>query len=398
MTESHVRLSRAQAQLLLDELACYLRPPGEGVFAVSTGRAAREAATRAYLGGDAVRWREHLERLLDLESPAVALLAVPCDTGAGIVRGASWGPEAIRAALGQAPVFDLGDVFVVPQLLHDEMHSRAQIERTQDAIYPTVPVEARRRMPVSPLSVAQRVYAVLGELRPDLRVHLLGGDHSVTWPAMAYLLQGGPERNRDLAIVHFDAHTDLTRERLGVRYCFATWALHANDLLGGGQRLLQIGIRASGRERAHWEREHGVRQIWGRAAQEMSPSALAAVVVDHLGSIGARRVFISNDIDGTDCHWAAACGTPEPGGLRPEQVHAVLGGLADAEVDIIGADLVELAPVLSLDRAAADRSTETATAYVRDQLNLLQRAARAKGANGAESPGNTPGGPEVDSA
>lgn len=398
MSVSGPSLIGASREQLLDELACYLRPPGQGVFAVSTGRAALEAATLEYLGRQPASWREHLDGLTRLAPSAAVMLAVPSDTGAGIVRGASRGPEAIRAALGSAPVFELGDVFTVPQLLHDEMHSREQIDRTQDALYPAVPRDQRRGMPVSPLSIAERVYALLGALRPDLRVHLLGGDHSVTWPAMAYLLAGGPSRNRDVAIVHFDAHTDLTEERLGIRYCFATWAMHANELLGRGQRLLQLGIRASGRERDHWERELGVRQIWGDTARAMSPAALAELVVDHLRDCGARRVYVSNDIDGTDSEWAAACGTPEPGGLTPDHVLAVLDAIGSLDIGVIGADLVELAPVLSLDSQAAARSVGTATRYVRAQLCLLERTTASSptpGANDAGMVGNSSAADEV---
>ncbi|MEE9383593.1 MAG: arginase family protein [Nannocystaceae bacterium] len=356
---------------LLDELGCYLRPPGEGVFAVSTGREAREAATRAYMGHASPDWREHLAQIVDLPASAVVLLALPCDTGAGIVRGASRGPEAIRCELGQAPVFDLGDVFVVPQLLHDEMCSPAQISRSQEALFPGAEISLRRVMPVSPLSIAERVYALLEALRPGLRVHLLGGDHSVTWPAMVQLLGRGAAANADVAIVHFDAHTDLTHERLGVRYCFATWAAHANTLLGGGERLLQLGIRASTRDQDHWEQRYGVRQVWAAQALDLGPRGVAELTVQHLARIGARRVYVTNDLDGTDAYWAAACGTPEPNGLTPEHVYATLDALEGAGLQVVGADLVELAPVLSLDKDVAARSTQTATEYVRRQLRLL---------------------------
>ncbi|MGB1700742.1 MAG: hypothetical protein ACPHRO_12350, partial [Nannocystaceae bacterium] len=51
---------------ILDELAAYLRPPGQGIHAVSTGREAIEAATAAYLGDawtPGTPWRAHLRTL-----------------------------------------------------------------------------------------------------------------------------------------------------------------------------------------------------------------------------------------------------------------------------------------------------------------------------------------------
>jgi agmatinase len=357
---------------ILDELAAYLRPPGQGIHAFSTGKAAIDAATAAYLGGEwnpGDSWRAHLSTLLK-RPPPVAILAIPCDTGAGIVRGAAWGPAAIREGLGTAPTFDLGDVFCIPHLLDDEMCSEAQLARSRASLYANVSPSLRAAMPVSPLSIAARVYRLLATLVPNMKIMLLGGDHSVTWPAMDALLAEDPADNADVGIVHFDAHTDLLPERLGVPYCFATWAYHTNERLGRGERLLQLGIRASGHERGHWEPALGVRQIWADEARQMSPDALAEVVVTHLQEHGLKRIYVSNDLDGTDMHWAAACGTPEPGGLTPDHVDAVIRRLA-GDFMVFGADLVELAPGLSLDPASAARSVETAVRYTRESLQLL---------------------------
>jgi agmatinase len=99
---------------------------------------------------------------------------------------------------------------------------------------------------------------------------------------------------------------------------------------------------------------------------------LAERVVDHLRAVGVRRVYVSNDIDGTDAYWAAACGTPEPGGLEPEHVLAVLRAVG-SQFEILGADLVEVAPGLSLDREAAGRTLTTAASYLRATLAMFER-------------------------
>ncbi|HTL13261.1 MAG TPA: arginase family protein, partial [Bdellovibrionota bacterium] len=256
----------SRTSTLLDELSLYLRPPGRGIHAVSTGLREAEAFTAKYLRGsrDLGRsWRQHLEGVVELKGKnAVAILAIPPDTGAGISRGAAHGPEGIRARWSSAPAFELGDVFSVPQLMDDEMHSASLLTRARKAVFASAPPSMRAkvsRLPVSPLSMAERVYTILRQLNPELRVLLLGGDHTVTWPALAAILGEGKAKNKDVGIVHFDAHTDLLQERLGVRYCFATWAYHANELLGRGQRLVQLGIRASGHGRAYWESSLGVK-------------------------------------------------------------------------------------------------------------------------------------------
>jgi agmatinase len=362
------------AEALLDELACYLRPPGQGIHTVSTGKAELRAKTKAYLGeswNPDASWRDHLAGLVDAK---VAMLAIPCDTGAGIVRGCARGPEAIREALGQAPCFELGDVFCVPHFLTEDMLSDPQRHRTQDVIYPEVDESERRAMPVSPIGIATRVYQLVAQLNPKLRIMMLGGDHSVSWAPMDALLSQTPAENANVGIVHFDAHTDLLPERLGVRICFATWAYHANQRLGGGQRMIQLGIRASGRDRGHWEKTEELRQVWPDEAKKLGSEGLAAAVLDHLRANGLERIYLSNDIDGTDAHWAGACGTPEGNGLQPEQVRAVIEALTAAEdLEFIGADLVELAPALGVDAAASERSVATAAHYAQLSVDLLKK-------------------------
>jgi arginase family enzyme len=353
----------------IDELGWLLRPPGQGIHTVSSGKRELLAKTRAYLGefDEQRAWRDHVAQLL-AATPKVAMLAIPSDTGAGIVRGAARGPEAIRAALARAPAPDLGDVMCIPHLLDEPMLSTGQRMRCQDALWPELEVGRRRTLPVSPVGMAERVRRLLLSLAPELRLFMIGGDHTVTWPVIAPLLE--LDRVHELGIVHFDAHTDLLPERLGVRICFATWAFHANAALGGGERMIQIGIRASARDRGHWERELEVRQIWADEAKALGPDRLAARVVEHLHARGVRRIYVSNDIDGTDAHWAAACGTPEPDGLTPEMVVAVIRAVS-REFELIGGDLVELAPGLSLDRAASERSIATAALYTRETLTAL---------------------------
>jgi agmatinase len=216
------------------------------------------------------------------------------------MRGAAYGPQAVREAVlrlrpdfrdlaAREGIVDVGDVFVVPHLLHDEMLSQAQVEASRRALYG----DAGADLPVAPLSIAERVVDRLLTLNPQLRVFMLGGDHSVAWPVISALARHTRE---PWAIVHPDAHTDLLPERLGVRYCFATWAYHANELLGRGGKLVQVGVRASGKPKAHWEGTLGVKQFWADELRARGPAAIDDVIA-HLRAIGVKRVYLSNDID-----------------------------------------------------------------------------------------------------
>jgi agmatinase len=357
---------------LLDELGRMLRPAGGGIYTVSTGRAEQEALQRALYGAATAadveeRWRAQLAAVTGAR---VAILGIPSDTGAGLVRGAAFGPQGVRQALvrlhpdfsaraSNLGVVDAGDVFVVPQLLHDEMLTPEQRAASRAAIYGA---GAPADLPVAPLSIAERAVDDLLRLNPDLRVVVLGGDHSVAWPVVAALARRARE---PWAIVHPDAHTDLLPQRLGVRYCFATWAYHANELLGRGGRLVQVGIRASSKTRAHWEETLGVRQFW---ADEVRARGTAVIddILAHLGAIGAKRVYLSNDIDGTDAAEAPSTGAPEAGGLSATFVRALIRRVGQA-FPLVGADVVEVAPSIG-SRADAERTTEVAAWYMLESL------------------------------
>ncbi len=367
---------------LAEELALLLRPAGGGIHLVSTGKAEQEALQRRLYGAstDAEvqrRWREDLARV---PAARAVLLGVPSDVGAGFRRGANLGPAAIRARLldedpafagraRAAGVVDLGDVFVVPQLLHDEMLSDAQLSASRRALYPDVPGAVRAALPVSPLSIAQRALGRVLAANPGAKVLALGGDHSAAWPVVAALAPARP----GLGIVQVDAHTDLLEERLGVRYCFGTWSFHANELVGRGGRLVQVGTRASRRDRGHWESTLGVRQFWA-ADVRRDPAAALDAIVAHVRSAGVSSVYFSNDIDGTDGAVAEATGTPEPDGLEPDLVVALVRRLG-REVGLAGGDVMEVAPGIASTPEGNGRTLALAARYLRETLAAALGAA-----------------------
>jgi arginase family enzyme len=367
---------------LVSDLARLLRPAGGGLYTVSTGRAEQLALQRELYGAaDAgeveARW---LAALAAVPRARVAIVGIPSDCGAGLMRGAAYGPQGVRqAALRLCPalrqvaaregIVDVGDVFVIPHLLHDDMLSESQRGAAREALYGA---RSDADLPVSPLSMAERVVDRLLALNPDLRIFMLGGDHSVAWPVVAALARHARE---PWAIVHPDAHTDLLPARLGVRYCFATWAYHANELLGRGGRLVQVGIRASGRDKAYWESTLGVRQFW---AEEVRARGIGVIddILTHLRAIGVRRVYLSNDIDATDAAAAPATGAPAPDGLPVAFVRALIRRVG-AAFPLLGADVVEVAPPLGAPEGAR-RTTEVGAWYMLDSLAAMVGVATLK--------------------
>ncbi len=364
----------------LEELQLLLRPAAGGLHLVSSGRAEQIALQlRLYRAENEeevqILFREGLERIA---SARVVLLGIPSDVGAGYRRGANLGPQSIRARLldedqghperaRAAGVVDVGDVICVPQLLLDDMLSEPQKEATRRALYPGAGAEAAR-LPVSPLSIAERALDLILALNPRAAPVVLGGDHSAAWPAVSALARARP----GLGVVQVDAHTDLLEERLGVRICFGTWSFHANEILGRGGRLVQVGIRTSSHERGFWEGRYGVRQFWAPEIRADPGRALDAILA-HVRASGVKTVYFSTDIDGTDASFAAATGTPEPEGLTPEFVVELVRRLGRT-VGLAGGDVMEVAPGAAPSPAAAERTLSTATRYLRETISAITGA------------------------
>jgi len=365
-----------------EELRTILRPAGAGLYLVSTGRREQLALQRRLYGvADDHAVTAAFEATIDRISTARAfIVGIPSDVGAGFRRGASLGPQAIREGLLAAvPSFperarevglvDLGDVFVVPQLLHDEMLSEAQLDRSRRAIYPDVASHVRATLPVSPLSIAERAMQLVLGLAPTIAPVALGGDHSTAYPVVKELLAARTARGDRLGVVQSDAHTDLLDHRLGVPLCFATWSFHINEALGRDGRLVQVGTRASARDRGHWEGALSARQLWADECNRDEDRAIAEVM-SHLERVGANVAYFSNDIDGTDAAFASATGTPEPGGLRPDFVVALLRALGQKSM-LVGGDVMEVAPPLGEDASARKTTLDLAVRYLRETLNAV---------------------------
>lgn len=285
-------------------------------------------------------WEDSLQRIRRVET---VLLGIPSDTGAGIRKGANFGPLGVRLAYLDMHksypkgLLDLGDVLSVPHLLHDEMLNDSQIAATRAALYPGI----KEPLPVSPLSVGEAALSAVHELNPQARVILIGGDHSTAWPAMRYC---HTRCGDDFGVLHFDAHTDLMETRLGVKYCFATWARQALPLMRP-LGMVQVGIRSSAKTKEYWMQTCPVLQVWWKEVPG-NEGAVMEQVIRHFKGQKIKRIYISNDIDGTDPLFAPATGTPEIDGLHPQFVKDLIGRVRQ-EFELIGGDVVEVAPPLA---------------------------------------------------
>lgn len=334
----------------LSKLKHYLTPPGEGVFTVHTASDKRALLQKKMYGPEAVAenrvraiWEESLEKTLPLAKTVI--FGICSDAGGGIQRGANWGPLFLRETLINSRedlrAYDIGDVRVIPQLLHDKYLNSETIKNCRKALYQN----ENLNLPVSPLSIAYDFARDFHEQFPAKSIFMIGGDHSVSYPMVRAYLEAKKAQGKKVALVHFDAHTDLLEERMGIDICFGTWTSQIIPYLASADHLIQIGIRASAKERMHWENKFHHKQIWAKEVLELGAGVVADNIVAHLKKLEVEEIYISFDIDCLDQEYAGATGTPEPHGLSPHEPMVIMQTLFE-NFKISGSDIVEIAPMV----------------------------------------------------
>lgn len=255
----------------------------------------------------------------------IALFGIPWDGGTTNRAGARHGPREVRSQsslmrrahhvsgiepFSIANIADIGDVPVNPIDLYDSLK---QIETA------VAQIVAQGALPLS-----------------------IGGDHLTTLPVMRAVA-----RNRPLGLIHFDAHSDTNDTYFGDNpYTHGTPFRRAiEEGLLDPKRMVQIGIRGSvyAPGEHDWARAQGVRIIY---MEEFVKRGAAEVMAEARRIAGGGPTYVSFDIDCIDPSMAPGTGTPEVGGFTTREAQEMLRLLDD--VDIVAADVVEVAPPFDL--------------------------------------------------
>jgi len=190
----------------------------------------------------------------------------------------------------------------------------------------------------------------------------LGGDHFITWPLLkAHAAIHGP-----LALVQFDAHQD-TWEDDGKKINHGTFVARAvREGVIDPDRSIQIGIRT------HAPEDCGIKILYGYDVEEMRASDVAYAIAERTGG---KKTYVTFDIDCLDPAYAPGTGTPVAGGPSSAKILSVLRQMG--QIDIVGADVVEVAPAYD----HADITAIAASAVAMSYLGLLaEQKARTGGA------------------
>ncbi len=177
------------------------------------------------------------------------------------------------------------------------------------------------------------------------RILGIGGEHLVTYPEIEAVSKF---YGNDLAIIHFDAHTDLREEYLGEELSHSA-VIRLCTKFVNPKNIKQIGIRS------------GMKEEW----DFMGENGTLVKNYSDLDSLKNKKVFVTVDLDVLDPSVMSGTGTPESGGMTFNELMGWFEYIKD--FDIVGADVVELSP----DYDTSGCSTAVATKVIRELLMIM---------------------------
>ena len=262
----------------------------------------------------------------DYESSNIVMLGLPFDGTVSYRPGSRFAPEQIRLASWgleeYSPYFD-------KHLEDCNFHDAGDIE------FPLGNTEK------SLLYIEQNVEDIY---KDGKRVFGIGGEHLVTLPE----IKAVSKFYDNLAIVHFDAHTDLREEYLGEELSHSAVIRHCGNIVGF-ENLKQIGIRSGMKDEFELMKKYNTK----------------ALQYSDLDIFKDKNIFVTVDLDVLDTSIMCGTGTPEVGGLTFNELLGWFKYLS--KFNIVGADVVELAP----DYDSSGASTAVATKVIRELLMAM---------------------------
>ena len=175
--------------------------------------------------------------------------------------------------------------------------------------------------------MVEQVADAVSDLIKDEKVPIMmGGEHSVTIGAVQTL--------KPKWYVVCDAHLDMQDEYRGSPFNHDCVTARVSEVV---ENIVIIGARSGCKEEFEYAREN----YHLYTADDVEERGIRAVLDEVSEFIGDDSLYLSIDADAIDCCLTPGLGTPEPFGLTPKDVRAVIRRLAK---NAVGFDYVEVLP------------------------------------------------------
>ena len=175
--------------------------------------------------------------------------------------------------------------------------------------------------------MVEQVADAVSDLMKDEKVPIMmGGEHSVTIGAVQTL--------KPKWYVVCDAHLDMQDEYRGSPFNHDCVTARVSEAV---ENIVIIGARSGCREEFEFAREN----YHLYTADDVEERGIRSVLDEVSELIGDDSLYLSIDADAIDCCMTPGLGTPEPFGLSPKDVRAVIRRLSK---NAVGFDYVEVLP------------------------------------------------------
>ena len=257
---------------------------------------------------EGIRTFMRLPHETNLKEIDFTIVGVPFDTGGTFRVGARFGPSGIRDnSLLLRPYNPAQNIEIFKYCSGSESHKLIQEGAEKIFEQNTIPI-------------------------------FMGGDHSVSLP----LLRAVKKEHGPVALIHFDAHSDLWHGYFDNKDTHGTPFRRAiEEGLIDTSRSSQVGLRGPlyDLEDYQMSKEEGLLAITGPELHKIGNQKAIEMIKERVGDGPAYLTF---DIDFIDPAFAPGTGTPEAGGFTGYDGIEIVRGLTD--INFIGYDMVEVMP------------------------------------------------------
>jgi agmatinase len=255
------------------------------------------------------------DALSNYETARAVILPIPYEATVSYGAGTRNGPQAIIAASRQVETYD-------------------QEFRAAPCNVGIATLGELEQVASGPEAMMKHIEEAASGILADNKFLLtLGGEHSIS-PS---LVRAHKARYPNLSVLQIDAHTDLRPDYQGSKNSHACAMSRIWETCG----FVGVGVRNfCGSELENRAQSEG--RLIQAADFHKNADSISKIL-----SLLTQDVYITFDLDGFDPSVMPSVGTPEPGGLLWDETLEIIRRVSK-EKRIVGADIVELAPIPGL--------------------------------------------------
>jgi len=255
----------------------------------------------------------------------IAIIGAPTDAGSPFAPGSRFAPRSIREHSLRFGNKGYYDPIKKKHFLQHEMAHHRLVDIGDASILPSNPEDSWQNITATTAHVVSRGAMPV----------VLGGDHAIAFPVVRGI-------EKDLHVIHFDAHMDYAPFVHGYQFTNGHCMRLAHDL-PHVKSITQVGIRSLRTQEFEItdSRNDGNSVVTMDEFNRIGPSGIAEFVPRN------ARCYVTIDIDVLDMTLIPGCVSAEPNGMSYSDLRDTLFAIAE-RTEVVGFDLAEVNPQLDV--------------------------------------------------